>query len=159
MVATKPCLKVCCSTDQTEETSSCHLESNRAGGTAPGLRRCSQAPSYCWHQGCGARWSIPGMHEAGLGTRPGGGHTSRGGIPGGASPASGSSKACSVLNHRTSLLASFPLSFSLFFFHLLCVYSGLEPLSFAPGTKSSGFPLVLLLPGLRYSKTKSSRKI
>lgn len=30
MVSTKPCLKVCCSTDQTEETSSCHLESDRA---------------------------------------------------------------------------------------------------------------------------------
>lgn len=30
MVVTKPCLKVCCSTDQTEETSSCHLEPDRA---------------------------------------------------------------------------------------------------------------------------------
>lgn len=29
MVATKHCLKVCCSTDQTKETSSCHLESDR----------------------------------------------------------------------------------------------------------------------------------
>lgn len=57
-----------------------------------------------------------------------------------------SSKPCSVLNHNTSLFLSFLFS------HLLRVYSGLEPLSFAPGTKSRGFPLVLLLPGLRYSK-------
>lgn len=160
MVATKHCLKVCCSTDQTKETSSCHLESDReveprqvCGGdqkhpATTGTVQRDGAGNNLW-------WSIAGIHENWLCLELGRWAAPAGmaaqASPGGGNRASGSSKLCSLLNHSTSLLSHF-------FFHLLHVYSGLEPLSFAPGIKSSGFPLVLFLPGLRYSKPSPQRK-
>lgn len=120
MVATKHCLKVCCSTDQTKETSSCHLESDRVveqrqdcGGdqkhpaTAGTVQR-DRAGNNLW-------WSIPGIHENWLGiwlclelgrwAAPAG--TAARASLGGGNWASGSSKLCSLLNHTTSLLSWF----------------------------------------------------
>lgn len=116
MVATKHCLKVCCSTDQTKETSSCHLESDReveprqvCGGdqkhpATTGTVQRDGAGNNLW-------WSIAGIHgnwlclELGRWAAPAG--MAAQASPGGGNRASGSSKLCSLLNHSTSLLSHF----------------------------------------------------
>ena len=126
MVTTKHCLKVCCSTDQTKKTSSCHLESDHEvehSQVCGGDQKHPATAGTVQRDGAGNNlWrSIPGIHENWLWMRlclelgrwaaPAG--TAARASPGGGNRASGSSKLCSLLNHSTSLLSSlFFFSFS-----------------------------------------------
>lgn len=167
MVATKHCLKVCCGTDQTKETSSCHLESAwevEQRQVRGGDQKHPDTASTVQRDGAGNNlwWSIPGIHENWLGMRlclapgrwaaPAG--TAARASPGGRNWAAASSKLSSLLNHSTSLLSR--LFFSSHLFH---VYSGLEPHRFAAGTEPSGFPLFFFLTWPQIQQTKFSKKI
>lgn len=127
MVATKHCLKVCCGTDQTKETSSCHLEPAREVEQRQVWRGDQKHPDTAStvqrdRAGNNPWWSIPGIHQNWLGMRlclepgrwaaPAG--TAARASPGGRNRAAASSKLSSLLNHSTSLLSR--LFFFLFFF-------------------------------------------